>query len=192
MQVTCIKCHNHGTLSINSSTSNGHTYRYYMVQHYHPETKKHIWCYIGTSQSLPEQYQTIIHKNQSLSTKYPQNTNNLNYSPITQTNTEIARGCRLVWSRLRDSGSRDLGSNPSSPTNTQCCHLFLHLFGKFRNILICVIDLVLLMHMPQKRLQHRRLHVDLINIRSAYFASLLKTSVFLHISIRTSSAAFNL
>jgi hypothetical protein len=27
------------------------------------------------------------------------------------------RGCRLAWSRLRDLGSRDPGSNPGSPTN---------------------------------------------------------------------------
>ena len=29
---------------------------------------------------------------------------------------ENLRGCRLAWSRLRDSGSRDPGSNPGSPT----------------------------------------------------------------------------
>ena len=29
---------------------------------------------------------------------------------------ETIRGCRLAWSRLRDLGSRDPGSNPGSPT----------------------------------------------------------------------------
>ena len=30
--------------------------------------------------------------------------------------SENLRGCRLAWSRLRDLGSRDPGSNPGSPT----------------------------------------------------------------------------
>ncbi len=118
MQVTCIKCNKQGTLSINQSTSNRRACKYYMIQHYNLETKKHKRCYIGTEKSLSEQYKMVIHKDNGLYTTYPQNTNNHNYSPITQNNTKSARGCRLAWSRLRDSGSRDLGSNPSSPTTT--------------------------------------------------------------------------
>ena len=72
MQVTCIKCNKHGTLGINQSKSNGHIYRYYGIQHYDPETKKRRWCYIGTEKSLPEQYKTVIHKEQGLYTNYTQ------------------------------------------------------------------------------------------------------------------------
>ena len=72
MQVTCIKCHKHGTLGINQSRSNGHTYKYYGIQHYDSETKKRSWCYIGKYNSLPEQYKSVIHKNQSLYTNYTQ------------------------------------------------------------------------------------------------------------------------
>jgi len=118
MQVTCIKCNKHGTLGINQSKSNGHTYKYYGIQHYDQETKKRNWCYLGAYKSLPEQYKMVIHKKQRLYTNYTQNTNKLNYSPISQNNDESMRGCRLAWSRLRDSGSRDLGPNPSSPTKT--------------------------------------------------------------------------
>ena len=115
MQVTCIKCNKHGTLGINQSMSNGHMYRYYGIQHYDPNTKKRSWCYIGAEKSLPEQYKIVIHKEQALYTNYTQNTNNLNYSPITQNNDESIRGCRLVWSRLRDSGSRDPGFKSQQP-----------------------------------------------------------------------------
>ena len=72
MQVTCIKCNKHGTLSINQSKSNGHTYKYYGIQHYDQETKKRTWCYVGPEQSLPEHYKTGIHKDQRLYTKYTQ------------------------------------------------------------------------------------------------------------------------
>jgi len=72
MQVTCIKCNKHGTLSINQSKSNGRVYKYYGIQHYDVETKKRSWCYIGKHESLPEQYKTVIHKKQSLYTNYTQ------------------------------------------------------------------------------------------------------------------------
>lgn len=62
MQVTCIKCNKHGTLSINQSKSNGRVYKYYGIQHYNPKTKKRSWCYIGKYESLPEQYKMVIHK----------------------------------------------------------------------------------------------------------------------------------
>ena len=35
---------------------------------------------------------------------------------ILTSEVENLRGCRLAWSRLRDLGSRDPGSNPGSPT----------------------------------------------------------------------------
>ena len=38
--------------------------------------------------------------------------------------SEIGGGCRLAWSRLRDSGSRDPGSNPGSPTIRLCLERF--------------------------------------------------------------------
>ena len=47
-------------------------YKYYGIQHYDPETKKRTWCYIGAEKSLPEQYKTVIHKEQSLYTNYTQ------------------------------------------------------------------------------------------------------------------------
>ena len=122
MQVICIKCNKHGTLGINKSTSNGHAYKYYCVQHYNPETKKRSWCYIGAEKSLPEQYKNVIHKEQGLYTNYAQTSRiseNLNLALINQNNDESKRGCRLAWSRLRDSGSRDSGPNPGSPTNNQ-------------------------------------------------------------------------
>jgi hypothetical protein len=68
MQVTCIKCNKHGTLSINQSIVNGRVYKYYGIQHYNSETKKRSWCYIGKYESLPEQYKTVIHKKQRLYT----------------------------------------------------------------------------------------------------------------------------
>ena len=117
MQVTCIKCNKLETLGINQSTSNGHIYKYYMIQYYNPKTKKHSWCYIAKEESLPEQYQLIIHKEPQLSTTYPQTTNTLNYRINHQNIGDSLRGCRLAWSRLRDSGSRDSGPNPGSPTN---------------------------------------------------------------------------
>ncbi|MFX0202944.1 MAG: hypothetical protein ACFFCW_43125 [Candidatus Hodarchaeota archaeon] len=73
MQVTCIKCHKHGSLSLNQYKSNGHIYKYYGIQHYDSDTKKRRWCYLGTYESLPDQYKTMIHKRQELSTTYPQN-----------------------------------------------------------------------------------------------------------------------
>lgn len=100
MQVTCIKCNKIGSLGINQSTSNGHVYKYYMIQHYDSETKKHSWCYIGSEKSLPEQYKIVIHKEPQLYTDYTQNTNNPNYSAITRNNGESTRGCRLVWSNF--------------------------------------------------------------------------------------------
>ena len=72
MQVTCIKCNKIGTLGINQSKSNGHIYKYYGIQHYDSETKKRSWCYVGPEKSLPEQYKTVIHKEQSLCTDYTQ------------------------------------------------------------------------------------------------------------------------
>jgi hypothetical protein len=72
MQVTCIKCTKHGTLSINQSKSNGRVYKYYGIQHYDPETKKRSWCYIGKYESLPKQYKMVIHKKQRLYTNYTQ------------------------------------------------------------------------------------------------------------------------
>jgi uncharacterized protein (DUF488 family) len=72
MQVTCIKCNKHGTLSINQSIVNGRVYKYYGIQHYNSETKKRSWCYIGKYESLPEQYKTVIHKKQRLYTNYTQ------------------------------------------------------------------------------------------------------------------------
>jgi hypothetical protein len=80
MQVTCIKCNKHGTLGINQSKSNGHTYNYYGIQHYDPTTKKRTWCYVGTEKSLPEQYKTVIHKEQGLYTNYTQ-TNSFSETP---------------------------------------------------------------------------------------------------------------
>ena len=53
-----------------------HTYKYYGIQHYDPETKKRTWCYIGAEKSLPEQYKAVIHKDQSLYTNYTQTTRN--------------------------------------------------------------------------------------------------------------------
>jgi hypothetical protein len=76
MQVTCIKCTKHGTLSINQSKSNGRVYKYYGIQHYDPETKKRSWCYIGKYESLPKQYKMVIHKKQSLHTNYTQTSRN--------------------------------------------------------------------------------------------------------------------
>ncbi len=64
MHVTCIKCNKLGTLGINQSKSNGHIYKYYGIQHYDVETKKRSWCYVGPEKSLPEQYKTVIHKEQ--------------------------------------------------------------------------------------------------------------------------------
>ncbi len=72
MQVTCIKCHAKGALSLNHYKSNGRTYKYYGIQHYDPETKKRRWCYLGKYEALPEHYKSIIHKKENLSKKYPQ------------------------------------------------------------------------------------------------------------------------
>ncbi len=72
MQVTCIKCHAKGALSLNHYKSNGRTYKYYGIQHYDPETKKRRWCYIGKYESLPREYKMVIHNKKRLSTKYPQ------------------------------------------------------------------------------------------------------------------------
>jgi hypothetical protein len=68
MHVTCIKCNKHGSLSLNYYKTNGHRYKYYGIQHYDRETKKRRWCYLGKFESLPESYQTIIHKQQQLPT----------------------------------------------------------------------------------------------------------------------------
>lgn len=64
MQVTCIKCDKKGTLDIKQTMPKGHAYKYYCVQHYDPNIKKRSWCYIGGNESLPEQYKTVIHKEQ--------------------------------------------------------------------------------------------------------------------------------
>jgi hypothetical protein len=68
MPVTCIKCHEKGTLSLNQYKTNGHVYKYYGIQHYDPTTKKRHWCYLGKYESLPDQYKLVIHKKQRLST----------------------------------------------------------------------------------------------------------------------------
>ena len=72
MQVICIKCHNQGSLSLNHYKSKGHRYQYYGIQHYNSMTKKRHWCYLGTYESLPDQYKIMIHNKQILSTSDPQ------------------------------------------------------------------------------------------------------------------------
>jgi hypothetical protein len=72
MQVTCIKCQKHGSLSLNHYKSNGHRYQYYGIQHYNSQTKKRHWCYLGKYESLPESYKLVIHNNQKVSTTDPQ------------------------------------------------------------------------------------------------------------------------
>jgi len=72
MHVICIKCNNHGSLSLNHYKSNNRVYKYYGIQHYNSSTKKRHWCYLGKYESLPESYKLVIHNNHSLSTTDPQ------------------------------------------------------------------------------------------------------------------------
>lgn len=72
MHVICIKCNKQGSLSLNHYKSHGHRYQYYGIQHYNRDTKKRHWCYLGKYESLPDQYKTMIHNKQLLSTTDPQ------------------------------------------------------------------------------------------------------------------------
>jgi hypothetical protein len=72
MNVTCIKCHKNGSLSLNHYKTNGHQYQYYGIQHYNRDTKKRHWCYLGKYESLPESYKILIHNQMRLSTSNPQ------------------------------------------------------------------------------------------------------------------------
>ncbi len=75
MQVVCVKCKKYGTLGTNQYKSSDHSHKYYCVQHYNAETKKRSWCYIGSANSLPEEYKEalgLIHKTESLYTTYTQ------------------------------------------------------------------------------------------------------------------------
>jgi hypothetical protein len=71
MQVKCIKCQKHGSLSLNHYKSNGHKYKYYGIQYYNRDTKKRHWCYLGKYESLPDQYKSMIHNKKTLSTSDP-------------------------------------------------------------------------------------------------------------------------
>ena len=52
-------------------------------------------------------------------------------------NQEMLRGRRLAWSRLRDLGSRDPGSNPGDPTKGEHAKVFFILYRK-NSIYRCV------------------------------------------------------
>ena len=45
-------------------------------------------------------------------------------------NEQNKRGRRLAWSRLRDLGSRDPGSNPGDPTKPETCFCASFLEGR--------------------------------------------------------------
>jgi hypothetical protein len=75
MQVTCIKCQKHGSLSLNHYTSHGRVYKYYGIQHYDSKTKKRKWCYLGKYDALPESYKLVIHNQSRVSTTDTQTRN---------------------------------------------------------------------------------------------------------------------
>lgn len=116
-----MKCDRLGTVSIKKTTSRGHVYQYYYIQHYDSETRKRKWC-LGKYDSLPPVYKTIIHKPEGLYTNYTQieaEENNFKLSSIQENNTNSVSGCGLAWSRTGAPQAPDPGSNPGCRTKEE-------------------------------------------------------------------------
>ena len=65
-RVKCIKCGRIGNLTIKKTKSHGTTYEYYYVQHYMKESNKIEWCYLGSYESLPEDYRETLQKDKPI------------------------------------------------------------------------------------------------------------------------------
>jgi len=131
MQVHCIKCNKHGSLSINQYKAHGRIYKYYGIQHYDPTTKKRRWCYLRKYESLPDQYKRVIHKKQGLSTK--------------STQTQKKRKSRVFVEKAWCGG---WDSNPRTPVGQgpKPTHDLLHNFKAFCMIDLGLADLTVLGH----------------------------------------------
>ena len=60
VKVQCIKCGREGSLTRKQTKSKGITYIYWYIEHHIGNKIK--WCYLGKLDKLPDNYQTIIHK----------------------------------------------------------------------------------------------------------------------------------
>jgi len=83
-QVKCIKCGKLGTLSLKTSITKGVKRKYYYVQHTDLESYKKSWCYLGSYEKLPTEYQNLIHNNYTQQKEVIHNSEN----PKTNTNSE--------------------------------------------------------------------------------------------------------
>ncbi len=100
-------------------------YRYEKWYIYHNRSKgtKQRWCYLSKKYlELPEIKESIKREQATQNTTQKeysatQRRNNLKLGSVSENRHVLFGGCRLAWSRLRDSDSRDPGSNPGSPTS---------------------------------------------------------------------------
>ena len=113
-------------MEVHDNISKRKRYRYRKLYVYYHHPKDHLekpkWCYLKKEylEALGITENTITQR-ENLLTQNTQQTENPKSCLFKQDNTDLGRGRRLAWSRLRDSGSRDPGSNPGGPTKAETC-----------------------------------------------------------------------
>jgi hypothetical protein len=115
-RVKCIKCGRIGNLTIKKTKSHGTTYEYYYVQHYMKESDKIEWCYLGSYEGLPKEYERTLQKEKTIHnekqhcTQKSSEPNNLKSSPTNQnknekSNASIAQSVEQQPCKLQVAGS---------------------------------------------------------------------------------------
>ena len=108
-RVECIKCGRIGNLTIKKTKSHGTTYEYYYVQHYIKESDKIEWCYLGSYESLPQDYRETLQRDKAIHNNTQNCTQTENTRIESLSKNRMVRGvgfeptnlCRIAASGLR-------------------------------------------------------------------------------------------